>query len=200
MVLRLDECASHGLKPSALGLKPQTRLMPRDTSLKGSTSQASQTLCFGASNPFALCAARAMPLNRTSESSASVDSCGRTVFLSSYTASLASFLVARNSGPPGFLSTTSFDDLRSSRFPVCVRAGSAPGALLTQYLGEGYPIVFQSEGSSIEEKYSLMADKLRRYAQACTRHHHCPPEPRLHLGLALHFASLDVACVRVSCV
>ena len=71
------------------------------------------------------------------------------IFLSSYTASLASFLVSQNTGPVGYLSTTGYEDLIQNRFPVCVRSGSAPSALLAQYLGEGYPIIFEG-GDSIE--------------------------------------------------
>jgi len=83
------------------------------------------------------------------------------ILLSSYTASLASFLVSRNSGPTGYLSTTSFQDLTANRFPVCVRAGSAPAALLAIYLGDGYPIVYE-RGASIEEMEISMAEKMRQ--------------------------------------
>jgi hypothetical protein len=82
------------------------------------------------------------------------------IFLSSYTASLASFLVSQNTGPVGYLSTTGYEDLIQNRFPVCVRSGSAPSALLAQYLGEGYPIIFEG-GDSIEAIQVKMAERLR---------------------------------------
>jgi len=82
------------------------------------------------------------------------------IFLSSYTASLASFLVSKNTGPVGYLSTTGYDDLKQNRFPVCVRAGSAPSGLLKEYLGPGYPILYET-GDSIEAIQKKMAEKLR---------------------------------------
>ena len=83
------------------------------------------------------------------------------ILLSSYTASLASFLVSRNSGPTGYLSTTSFQDLTANRFPVCVIAGAAPAALLANYLGDGYPIVYET-GASMQGMEISMAEKMRK--------------------------------------